>query len=451
MWKFFKTYRQLGLVIIAVIVSLGLQIKGWQMAVNVILGVTAGVSLIPLLWGMIQDIRDGKYGVDILAATAIIASLALSEFWTAIIIVLMLTGGEALEDYAEQRAKNELDSLLSRAPKKARLLKGRKTVDVLVSAVGRNDKLIVRPGELIPVDAVIIDGQASLDESSLTGESLPVEKKVGEEILSGSVNLDGVLTIKALRPAAESQYEQIVKLVRNAASTQSPFVRLADRYSIPFTIVAYVIAGTVWIISGEAIRFLEVIVVATPCPLLLAAPIALISGMSRSAKHGVIVKSGSALERLAQAKTVAFDKTGTLTIGRPVVDDIIALGKHSKDSVLALAASVEANSNHILARAVVEAARQKNLKFRKVRDAKEQAGYGLLAQVDRQAVLVGKPDLLEEAGIEIPKKYLTGSTATTAFVAVDGQLIGLIRLQDALRPERKPTLLRLHQFGIKHI
>lgn len=451
MWKFFKTYRQLGLVIIAVIVSLICQIQGWQLAVNIILGVTAGVSLVPLLWGMLQDVRDGKYGIDILAATAIIASLALQEFWTAIIIVLMLTGGEALEDYAEQRAKNELDSLLSRAPKKAHLMKGRKTVDVLVSAIKRNDKLIVKPGELIPVDAIILDGQASLDESSLTGESVPVEKKIGDELLSGSVNLDGVLTIKALRVASESQYELIIKLVRSAASTQSPFVRLADRYSIPFTIVAYVIAGTVWAISGDAIRFLEVIVVATPCPLLLAAPIALISGMSRSAKHGIIVKSGSALERLAEAKTMAFDKTGTLTIGHPVVDNIAALGEHGKDEVLAIAASVESNSNHILARAIVDAAAKKKLKLRKVREVKEQAGYGLLAQVDRKPVLVGKASLLEEAGIKIPKKYLTASTATTVFVALENELIGVIGLEDTLRPNSKKTLQSLKDMGIRHI
>jgi len=446
---FFKHYKQLGLVILAFLVGLVLELTKHHLAAKWLLSLTAGISVIPLLWGMVQDIREGQYGVDILAATAIIASVLLGEYWAGMVIVLMLTGGEALEDYAEHRAKTEVDALLKRAPKKAHLSKGGQVTDILASKVKVKDTLIIKPGELVPVDAVILEGRASLDESSITGEGLPVEKKVGDELLSGSVNLDSVITVRALRVAADSQYEQIIKLVRSAATNQSPFVRLADRYSIPFTIIAYVIAGSVWVASGQAIRFLEVIVVATPCPLLLGAPIALISGMSRAAKHGIIVKTGSAMEKLAAVKTVAFDKTGTLTVGKPVVGTIKTFNSFTKEQVLVAAASLEQNSNHILAQAVVEKALTEKIKLTKVKSLHEKAGYGLSGLVSRQTVLVGKLSYLQEAEVAVPKSLK--AVATTAFVAVDGQLAGVIDFTDELRAESKSTLARLKKLGIQHI
>jgi heavy metal translocating P-type ATPase len=448
--RFFKHYKQLGLVITAIVIGAILSLAHQQTAANIILGLTAAISVVPLLWGMIQDIRDGKYGVDILAATAIIASVALREYWAGMVIVLMLTGGEALEDYAERRAKTEVDALLKRAPKQAHLQKNGKIIDILASKVEVGDKLLIKPGELVPVDAVIIEGQTSTDESSLTGESLPVNKAIGDELLSGSVNLDGVITVKTLRRAADSQYEQIVKLVRSATGNQSPFVRLADRYSIPFTLVAYIIAISVWVASGEAIRFLEVIVVATPCPLLLGAPIALISGMSRAAKHGIIIKTGSALEKLAEVKTVGFDKTGTLTVGKPVVGKIIANDPFDRKEVLGAAASLEHSSNHVLAQAIVTAAHNDKIKLSKVKGIKEEAGYGLRGQVNRRPVLVGTLSLLQKADIAVPKKYQT-MAATTAFVAIGDTFAGVIEFTDELRPEATSTLARLKAAGIKHI
>lgn len=448
--RFGKEYRQLGLVIVAIILGLIFDLSGWHTVAHWLLGLTALGAAVPLVWRMLQDVRDGQYGIDILAATAIIASVLLHEYWTAMVIVLMLTGGEALEDYAEKRAKTELDALLSHAPQKAHLLKGRKQTVVLASAVRTGDKLIVRPGELVPVDAVIIEGHSSFDESRLTGESLPVEKQPGDELLSGSINLEGHITVKALRPASQSQYEQIIKLVRSAASNQSPFVRLADRYSIPFTIIAYIIAISVWAASGDPIRFLEVIVVATPCPLLLAAPIALISGMSRSARHGIIIKTGAALEKLAAVKTVAFDKTGTLTVGQPSVDKISPANGFTKDQLLQVAASLEQTSNHVLAQTLVAAAGQHKLKLAKVKSSKELAGFGLTGQVNRQTVLVGKAKLLSQAGVELPAHY-QAAAATTALVAIDGQFAGAISFSDPVRPESKATLRRLKRAGIKHI
>ena len=331
---FFKDYKQLGLVLVATIIAAGLDITGRDSVAHLLLGVTAIISVLPLAWGMVEAFRDGSYGLDILALTAIVTSVVLHEYWAGIIIVLMLTGGEALEDYAEQRAKKELSSLLDNKPRKAHLVKGSSTLDVAVSTIKVGDKIHVLPGEVVPVDGEIVEGASSIDESSITGESLPITKQAGDNIMSGSVNIEGVLVVRALHTAKDSQYEQIIKLVRSAAASQSPFVRLADRYSIPFTAVAFLLAGLTWAASGDPVRFLEVIVVATPCPLLLGAPIALISGMSRSAKHGIIVKTGSSLEKLAAVETFAFDKTGTLTEGTPSVDKVKTYGGFSSAKVL---------------------------------------------------------------------------------------------------------------------
>jgi heavy metal translocating P-type ATPase len=448
--RFFRDYKQFGFVLLAVLVSLGLDLGGIDVAAHWILGITAGITTLPLLWGMVQDLRDGKYGIDILAATAIITSVILHEFWTGIIIVFMLTGGESLEDYAEKRARIELDALLTRAPKQAHVLRGRKVVDVAIKQVRVGDKLIVKPGEIVPVDGTILEGESSLDESSLTGESLPVNKKKGDDILSGALNIEGALTLRATHTAEDSQYEQIIKLVKNAASTESPFVRLTDRYAIPFTIISFAIAGTAWALSGHALRFLEVIVVATPCPLLLAAPIALISGMSRAAKHGIIIKTGSALERLAEVKTIAFDKTGTLTHGTPIVDSVIAFKPFSKDDVLASAAILEQGSNHILARAIVDAAHDKGLKVIKAKQLRENPGHGLSARVGNHELMAGKMSYLEEAGVAFPDAFkATDLKSTVTLVAIGGKLAGYITFVDEIRAESKPMLERLRELGIK--
>ena len=445
--NFFREYKQLAFVIVAVIVAGALDVNGYDKAAKIVLAVSAALNAIPLVWGMIEDVRDGKYGVDILAATAIIASVWLGEYWAGMIIVLMLTGGEALEDYAERRAKRELTSLLEHKPMTARVQRGKKVVEVQASTVEVGDKVVVLPGEVVPVDGTIIEGISSIDEASLTGESLPVEKRPGDAVLSGSINLDGTLTLQAINDAAHSQYQQIIKLVQTAASSQAPFVRLADQYSIPFTIVAFMIAGAAWFVGGEPIRFLQVIVVATPCPLLLGAPIALISGMSRSARHGIIVKTGSALEQLAQARTVAFDKTGTLTQGKPVVGDVKTYGSFTKAQALSIASALETGSNHILAEAVVTAALRAKAPVKKAKLVKEHSGHGVSGTIDGKTALLGRADYLSDYGVTLPKK-LSGNQ-TTSYLAVGGKLAASISFTDELRPETKSMLTRLRKLGIR--
>lgn len=450
--KFISEYRIFSLAVVAIIIGLGLLLAGQKSASNLVIAVVAAVELIPLLWNMWKDFRNGRYGIDILAATAIIASLLLKEYWAAIVIVLMLTGGEALEKYAENRAKSELKSLLKNAPQKANLLRKGKIVEVKVDEIKVGDKIFIRAGELVAVDATVIEGAANFDESSLTGESIPEPKAKGDSLLSGSLNIDGAVTAKATATAKDSQYQQIIKLVSSASASKAPFVRLADRYSIPFTILAYAIACGVWAISGEAIRFLEVIVVATPCPLLLAAPIALISGMSRASSKGIIVKSGTALERLAEAKSMAFDKTGTLTSGNLAVEGVTVFGDFDQDTVLGIAASLEQNSGHILAHAIVTAARHKNIKFKKAKHVSEINGRGLSATIKRQEIIVGRFSLIEESGVSLPRSFKPETVQKTAvYVAVDGTLAGYISLEDQVRDETPSTLRSIYEMGIKNI
>ncbi len=448
---FLREYRQFSWAVIAAVATLGLEVGGQRTLAHWLLGVAAVASVVPVTWSMLQDLRAGKYGVDILAVTATLVSVLMHQYWAGMVIVLMLTGGESLEDYAGRRAKKELDALLARAPQKAHVLRGRKTFDLPVHEVRVGDKLFVKTGETVPTDAVILEGEASLDESSLTGESLPQVKKPGDLLLSGSINLDGALTIRATQTAKDSQYEQIIKLVRAARNSQAPFVRLADSYAIPFTLLSFTIALAAWFLSHQSIRFLEVLVVATPCPLILAAPIAIISGMSRSAKHGIIMKSGAALEKLAAVRTFAFDKTGTLTEGQLQIESIKTFYRFKSDEVLRAAASLERGSSHIIAQAIVAQAEKKQLHPGKPRHIIESAGRGLEALVSGKHVVVGRLGLLQDRKITLPSTFNPRRMQQTAtLVAIDGKLAGIISFHDQVRAESKPTLQKLTAHGIKN-
>lgn len=454
MKRLLRAVRQYYLFAGAIVISavaLPIDIAGQHTVAHWILGAAALAELIPLCVEIWQDLRGGKYGVDVLAAAAILTSVVLGQFWAGIVIALMLTGGRALEDYAEHRAERELDALLTRAPQKALVLRGRKEVAVAATEVRTGDKIIIKAGELVPVDAVILEGSANFDESSLTGESLPQPKDPGAELLSGSINTDGHIIAKALRSAEDSQYQQIIKLVQSARRSQAPFVRLADKYAVPFSIVSFGIAITAWIISGHAIRFLEVLVVATPCPLILAAPIAIISGMSRAAKHGIIIKNGTALEQLAQARTFAFDKTGTLTLGRLRVERVTVYGKMTRAGLLSLAASMEQGSTHAQGAAIIARAEAEHAKISKLKHVREIAGKGLIAMGHGQEVILGRLQLLAEHKVTLPKGFKANDySQTAAFVAVDGELAGVITFADEIRPESKETLQQLKAAGVRH-
>lgn len=447
---FIKRYPFVAATIVVALVAGVIQITGYGLAAQIIITIFALGVAGKLAIGMVNDLRHGHYGVDILAILAIGSTLAVGEVWATIVIVLMLTGGEALEDFAAARAKKELTALLKQAPQTAhKITHGDHHVTVKLSEIVVGDKLYVKPGEVLPVDSQLISPAAELDESSLTGESLPVTYKKGDSLMSGTINGSAAITIRALKTAKNSQFQQIIKLVAAAADLQAPFVRLADRYAVPFTIIAVGIAILSWWLSGNLVRAAEVLVVATPCPLLIGAPTAFISGMSRAAKNGIIIKSGSTLERLATIRAVAFDKTGTLTCGIPAIESIDAVKGHSQHDVLLYAASAEHHSVHILAKAIVEKAKSQRLTLKTAKDARETIAEGISAVIDGQEVLVGKHGFLKNAGVSIKSAALKAGE-TAVYVAVDSTYIGSITFTDQIRPESKSTIQSLQSNGVDH-
>ncbi len=400
---------------IAVVLQFGFHL---QLFAQILVTVVGAIVAFSMFIGMIKTIRSGKYGVDLLAIMAVVATLAVSEYWAAMVILVMLTGGDALEDYAAKKASTELKALLNNSPQTAHLITNGKTSDIPVNDVKVGDQLIVKPGELVPVDGIIKNGEGLFDESSLTGESRPVSKTAGDEVMSGSVNGDNAITLQVTKLAKDSQYQQLVKLVKEAESTPAHFVRLADRYAVPFTIIAIIISSLAWVLSGRPERFAEVLVVASPCPLILAAPVAMVSGMSRASRNGIVVKTGSVLEKLAVAKTGAFDKTGTITSGQLTVDKILPTGKIDSTQLLHYAASAEQQSSHILARSLISYATAYNVSLSPVDQLTELTGKGILATVDGQEVKV---------------------------------YYGAITFTDHIRPEAKQTMNQLKKLGVTNL
>lgn len=427
--------------VLALIFEFILHQSTWAYGIIII---TGSIMAFSMLVEMIKTLKAGRYGVDILAITAIIATLAVGEYWASLMILIMLTGGDSLEDYAAKKANRELKSLLDNSPQKAHKLIDGELMDITVEKVAVNDDLVVKPGEIIPVDGHVINGASAVDESSLTGESRPVDKKIGDSLMSGSINGDSSLTMTAEKSAADSQYQTIVKLVKESEAQPARFVRMADRYAVPFTITAYVIAGVAWFVSKDPTRFAEVLVVASPCPLILAAPIALVAGMSRSSRNGIVVKTGTTLEKMADAKSVAFDKTGTITRGVLSVDKIVSESDISTEDLLLLAASAEQESSHILARSLV-AHISSSKKLKKVSNLEEVTGAGVKATIDGSVIRVGKQAFVSE------EKMGEKANQTVIYVSKEGHYLGYITFTDSIRPEAKETMEQLRKLHVDHL
>lgn len=430
-----------GIAILAAILQWGF---GLPLYAQIVVTIAGAVVTISMLIEMIKKMIHGDFGVDILAVTAIVATLAVGDYWASMIILLMLIGGDSLEDYANRKANSELKSLLDNSPEQAHRLNGDQVEDIKADSVKVDDVLLIRPGELVPVDGRVLEGDSSLDESSLTGESVPVEKTVGDQVLSGSVNTEGMLKVVAERTAANSQYQQLIHLIQQAENDPGRFVRLADRYAIPFTIVAYVLAGIAWWMSKDPVRFAQVLVVASPCPLILAAPVAFVSGMGRSSRNGIVVKTGDSIEKLATAKTMAFDKTGTLTQGNLTVDQVKPADHFTSDEVLQLAVSVEQNSGHVIAQSITNYALDHQIKLITTNEVKEVTGNGLQAMVNDHLVKVGELIFVTD------DQAIKPLNQTASYVSVDGQYAGCITLEDQLRPETIRTISELHQLKINN-
>lgn len=408
-----------------------------------IITVAGGILALSMFIEMVKTLRKGNYGVDLLAITAIIATLLVGEYWASLIIILMLVGGETLEDYAAGRANRELSALLQKTPDIAHVMQEGKVVDMDLDDVEIGAHLLIKPMEVVPIDGVLLSEAAILDESSVTGETKPNELQQGDEILSGAINGSSSIEIRTSVAANESQFQKIVALVREAEATPANFVRLADRYAVPFTIMAYIIAAVAYFISGDPVRIAEVLVVASPCPLILAAPIAFVSGMSRSSKNGFLIKNGTIIEKLATAKAIFFDKTGTITDGKIEVDTIVPAEGISQEELLNTVYTIEKSSTHILAKAVSSYAESHNVQSLALESLSEVAGLGVTGQINGQLIKIGRASFVgAPEGLDFE---------TAFYVSRDGQYIGAVTFSDTLRANAPAVIKDLRQAGFESI
>jgi heavy metal translocating P-type ATPase len=444
---------------------------------------------LPLLWETIWQLVHKEFSIDVIAILAISGSFLLGQYLAGALIVLMLSGGEALEVYALRRARSSLSALADRAPRTAHLWQGEELVSIPAEQVEIGMEVVVKPGEVLPVDGVVTAGASSLSEADLTGEPVPVRKTAGMPVLSGSINLDSVLHIRASKRSVESKYAQIVRLVEEAQSQKAPIHRLADRYSIWFTLAALALAALAWALSGDSLYALAVLVVATPCPLILATPIAIMSGIDLAARNGIIAKSGAAIEQLGEVDVAVFDKTGTLTLGMPKVTGIVLADEQDvavegeehgwrtetrKDLLLRVVASLEQLSTHILARAVVDAAQERALPLSTVSDFEEIFGKGVhglvsmrpaagstesteqpCTEAELAEVAVGNRTFMKHLGITIPDTLLSERERRVemgqicSFIAMNQRVEALLVLADVPRADLARLSTDLRVAGIK--
>ena len=414
------------------------------------------IALVPLGVSVVRDLLRRETGVDLIALLAMAGSLALGQYLAGAVIGLMLSGGQALERYASSRARRELTALVARAPRAVHRYEGSELASRDIAEVRRGDRLFVKSGEVVPVDGVVVAALAVLDESALTGEAMPVERPRGDRVRSGVINLGGPFDMRAVATAADSTYAGIVRLVSEAQRSKAPFVRLADRFGLWFLGLTMITAAVAWAVSGSPVRALAVLVVATPCPLILAAPVAIVAGISRAAHRGVIVKGGGALETMARAQTIIFDKTGTLTRGCPQVASIEAFGAVEAPELLRLAASLDQVSPHVYAEGILAAARQRGLELVFPEAVRERHGSGIEGIVGSRRValgqaswlLGGKPLPESAAGL---KRRIGDAGSAAVFVAVDGALAGALVMIDPIRAEAPETIRGLRTLGIRRI
>jgi heavy metal translocating P-type ATPase len=406
------------------------------------------------LWAMAEALRRRRAGVDVIALLAVVGALAVGELLAAAVISVMLASGRALEAWAAGRARRDLSALLERAPRTARRYRDQAVEVVPLGTVIPGDLLLIAPGELVPVDGTVTGGVAVLDESALTGEARPVERRAHEPVRSGVVNAGGPFDVRATATAADSTYAGVVRLVSQAEASQAPFVRMADRYAVWFLLVSLAAAGAAWALAG-AERAVAVLVVATPCPLILAAPVALVAGLSVAARRGVVVKGGAVLEQLARCTTLLLDKTGTLTTGRPSVSAIVPADSCEPAEMIRLAASLDQVSAHVLASAVVTAAARRGCRLVLPQQVEEVPGQGIRGIVDGHRVAVGKASWVGMTGrpgwAKAARRRARLDGALTVFLAVDDVPAGVLVLEDPVRPDAARTIRALRDGGISRI
>jgi heavy metal translocating P-type ATPase len=412
--------------------------------------------VLALLFSMLRDFLAGRVGVDAIALVSMSGALVLGQTLAGNVVAIMYAGGNLLEDFAVARAERDLRSLIDRAPRVAHRRRDSAVEDIPIEQVAVGDEILVRAGEVVPVDGIIVNQTATIDEAALTGEPMPVSRPAGELARSGSINAGDTFEIHAAATASESTYAGIVRMVTAAQTAKSPFIRLADRYALLLLPVSLLVAGAAWLLSDDPVRGLAVLVAATPCPLILAAPVAFIAGVAQAARRGILIKGSGPLEALARTHTVMFDKTGTLTVGGARLVAIEAAPGQSSDDVLRTAGSLEQASQHVVAAAIVEAATKKGLKLAVPSRVREAMGSGLEGVIGGQIVRVGSHQMV--CGARKPETWALRAlrraawrSALCVFVAVDGQNIGAIILADELRRETPRAIQSLRTAGVSRI
>jgi heavy metal translocating P-type ATPase len=442
---------------VGIAVGGALALAGNASAADAVWAVVTAIVLVPLAVDVGRSLMRGDPGVDAIALLAMATALAMGEYLAGAVVALMLSGGNALEGYAAGRAKRELRSLLEHAPRVAHRYADSGLEEIGAELIAPGDRLMIRSGEVVPADCLIESGATSIDESAVTGESLPVSVSPGEILRSGTLNLGSPIDVAATRTAADSTYAGIVRLVRSAERERAPFVRLADRYAAIFLPVTLIVAAAAWVGSGDQVRALAVLVVATPCPLILATPIAIISGVSRAARRGIVVKGGGAIEALGAADTILLDKTGTLTKGEPQISRITPLDGVDPDRLLFYAASLDQASSHVLAESLAAAARGRGLVLSTPADTDEEPGQGIEGTVDGHRVVLGRLAWVEDrvadaGGADFAEsvRHRTPGSATVS-VAIDGQPAGTIELADPLRGDAAEMIAAVRSSGLDRL
>jgi heavy metal translocating P-type ATPase len=435
------------------VLTIGLALKAGPFAHAGDVVLMAGLVVLgsPVVWRTIRGAFAGQFAADLVASLAIIGAVILGQPIPGLVVVLMQTGGESLERFAAGRASRAVEELEARAPRRANRKRGTTIEEIPADEVEPQDLLLIRPGDMVPCDGTVVAGRSHIDASGLTGEPMPKLAEPGVHLLSGSLNLEGPLTLEATARAGESQYARIVQLVRGAQASKSPLQRMADRYAVWFTPFTLLVCLIAWLATHEGQRVLAILVIATPCPLILATPVAMIGGISRAARRSVIIRHGEALERLGRVTSALLDKTGTLTIGRPAVTRVIPAPPLEEDELLRLAAAADHGSGHLLARSVVAAAEARGITIPPATSVVEHPGSGVVAEIEGRRVAIGSRAFVER---ESPGGggWPAGEEAgLRAWITADGRPAGIIEFADQIRSDAAQMILGLRALGLRHI
>jgi heavy metal translocating P-type ATPase len=447
---------QLALTVAGLASGGGCRLAGAGHLADILWAATAVGSIVPAATSVVRSLLRRRAGVDIIAMMALLGAVVVGEYLAGAVIALMLATGTALEARASARARRELTALLQRAPTVVRRVEAGALVPVAIDEVRPADLLLVGPGEVVPVDGTVVGAVAELDESALTGEAALVQRAAGDAVASGGVNTGGAFRLRATAAAAESTYAGIIRLVRQAQESHAPLTRVADRFALWFVPLTLGLAAVAGVVARDPVRAVAVLVVATPCPLILAAPVALVGGMSRAARRGIIVKGGAALEALGRADVLLFDKTGTLTAGRARVADVETGDGTDSRQVLRLAASLDQVSTHAFAAPIMQAAAELGLQLTLPSEVHEDAGKGVRGLVDGRRVMVGRASYVAGNGA-VPswaqrvRRRTAYEGLANVYVSVDGTIVGAMILEDPLRHDAVRAVHRLREAGIRRL